>query len=458
MEEINIKEFIDYYKRYMLGVIIVCLVAALGTLIYYMAFKTEKYSTSTSIVLVKNENKDNSDTIDQTDINLNQKLVSTYRHIIKSRLVLEQVISDLKLKYSYNDINNRVNVTAVEDTEILKITVTDEDPELAVKIANGVADTFSKEVIQIYNINNVSVLDAAQVPTYPSNYHTVRDIVLAIMVAFVGSSAIIFVVFYFDDSLTDNENIETELEMPVVAKIYKDYNNNDLIVDARPNAATSECIRTLRTNLQFSEVDSKVQTLLITSTLPSEGKSFISANLATSFAQTGKKVLIIDCDLRKGRQHKIFKITSRYGLSNLLISNINSYMEYVVSTKIDNLSIIPRGVFPPNPSELLNSKKMISLLDELKKHFDIIILDGAPLMGISDSLILSSLVDKVLLVGSFGHTPKTELKNMKKALEAVGANLAGCVINNATAKKRSYGDYYYYYGYGDKKSKKVEKK
>ncbi len=454
MEEINIKEFFDFYKKYILGIIIVCLVAALSMLIYYMAFKTEKYSTSTTIVLVKNENTEATDTIDQTDITLNQKLVSTYRHVIKSRLVLEQVISELKLNYTYTQLYNEVNVSAVEDTEIIKVTVTDEDPELAVKIANCVAEVFSKEVIQLYKINNVSVLDEAQLPTYPSNYHTLRDIVLAVMVAFVGSSALIFVIFYFDDSLTDNDNVESEVEMPIVAKIYKDYNNIDLIVDGKPNAAASECFRTLRTNLQFSEVDSALKTLLITSTLPSEGKSFVSANLATSFAQTGKKVLIIDCDLRKGRQHKIFKVTSRYGLSNLLISNINSYMEYVVPTKIENLSIIPRGVFPPNPSELLNSKKMIALLDELKKHFDIIILDGAPLLGISDSLILSSLVDKVLLVGSFGHTPKTELKNVKRSLESVGADIAGCVINNASAKRHRYGDYYYYYGYGDKKTEK----
>ena len=454
MEEINIKEFFDFYKKYILGIVIVCLVAALSMLIYYIAFKTEKYSTSTTIVLVKNESTEVSDTINQTDINLNQKLVATYRHVIKSRLVLEQVISELKLNYSYAQIYNEVAVSAVEDTEIIRITVTDEDPELAVKIANSVATVFSREVIQLYKINNVSVLDEAQLPTYPSNYHTMRDIVLAVMVTFVGASALIFVVFYFDDSLTDNDNVESEVEMPIVAKIYKDFNNVDLIVDSKPNAAASECFRTLRTNLQFSEVDSALKTLLVTSTLPSEGKSFVSANLATSFAQSGKKVLVIDCDLRKGRQHKIFKINSRYGLSNLLISNINSYMEYVVPTKIENLSIIPRGVFPPNPSELLNSKKMISLLDELKKHFDIIILDGAPLLGISDSLILSSLVDKVLLVGSFGHTPKTELKNMKKALDTVGANVAGCVINNATARKHGYGDYYYYYGYGDKKTEK----
>ncbi len=239
MEEINIKEFIDFYKKYLLGVIIICLVTALGTLIYYMAFKTEKYSTSTSLVLVKNENTEKNDTIDQTDINLNQKLVSTYRHIIKSRLVLDQVITELKLNYSYNMIYDEVNVTAVEDTEIIKITVTDEDPELAVKIANKVSEIFSKEVIQLYNINNVSVLDSAQLPTYPSNYHTVRDIVLAIMVSFVIVSSVIFVVFYFDDSLSDSDNIESEIEMPVIAKVYKDYNHIDLIVDARPNAATS---------------------------------------------------------------------------------------------------------------------------------------------------------------------------------------------------------------------------
>ena len=219
-----------------------------------------------------------------------------------------------------------------------------------------------------------------------------------------------------------------------------------MLVDKKPNAATSECIRTLRTNLQFSAIDEEFKTILVTSSLPSEGKSFISANLAISFAQTGKKVLIIDCDLRKGRQHKIFSVSGKNGLSNLLINDITNCAEYILPTKIKNVSIMPRGVVPPNPSELLNSRKNAALIDLLKKHFDIVILDGAPINGLSDSLILSTYVDKVLLVGCINNTTKTELKNTKKALLNVNANLAGCIANNLVATKGGYGKYYYYGG------------
>ena len=153
MEEIDLLGFLEYYKKYILGVIAICLSAVLVVIIYYAAFKTEKYSTSTSVVLVKNEASSGSDTISQNDIVLNQKLVSTYKHIIKSRLVLEQVIGDLKLDYDYDHLYKNVSAEAVEDTEILKITVTDESPDVAVKIADTVANVFSKEVVKIYKIN-----------------------------------------------------------------------------------------------------------------------------------------------------------------------------------------------------------------------------------------------------------------------------------------------------------------
>ncbi len=449
MEEIDLLGFFEYYKKYIWGVLAACIAAVLVVIIYYAAFKTQLYTTKTSVILVKNETSTTTDTISQNDITLNQKLVSTYRQIIKSRLVLEQVIGNLKLDYDYEYLSKNVTVEAVEDTEILKIAVTDENPELAVKIADTVAEVFSREVVKIYKINNVSVLDVAELPTYPSNYHLLRDCVLALFVVFAGATAIIFVIFYYDDSLNDSSNVEKEIEMPIVARVFKDNSGDDMLVVNKPNAAASECIRNLRTNLQFSSVDSELKTLLVTSTFPSEGKSFISANLAVSFAQSGKKVLLMDCDLRKGRQHKIFKASSRYGLSNLLVGKVSDYSEYLLKTEIENLYFIPRGACPPNPSELLNSKKMLSLLKELQKIFDIIILDGAPVIGLSDSVILSSSIDRVVLVACANKTPKSQLINAKKALEAVGANIAGCVINNASAKKGSHSSYYYYYGYGE---------
>ena len=458
MEEINLKDFFDYYKKYLLIIIIVVLLSVVGMLCYNIWVKTPLYSTSTTVVLVKNDSSsEDENTINQNDIVLNQKLVSTYRQIIKSKLVLNQVIDELELDYSYDKLASEVDVKALEDTEILKITVTDVSPIKAAEIANKIASVFDKEVIKIYNINNVSVIDVAEVPFNPSNANLFRDIILAIMVSFVGVSGIIFVIYYFDDTLRDVETIEKEIELPVIAKVFKDNNGIELLVNKKPNAAASESIRTLRTNLQFSSVDEELKTLLITSTLPGEGKSFISANLATSFAEAGKKVLLVDCDLRKGRQHKIFKLTNcKKGLSNLLIENIYNYKDYIYNTKIDNLSLIPRGSVPPNPSELLNSKKNKELLKQLREKFDLVILDGAPITGLSDSLILSSLTDKTLVITSINNTPKTDLVNTKKALEGVGANIAGCVANNINAKNKSYGNYYYYndYYYSEKSSKK----
>lgn len=453
MEEFNIKDFLVYWKKHLFLVILMVIALSLVVFVYDKVFKIPIYSTYTTVVLVKNEgrntvnNEYGSDTINQNDLILNQKLVSTYRHIVRSKLVLQQVIDRLKLSYSTDTLSTKINVVALEDTEILKISVSDKNPDLAVNIANTTADIFKNEITQIYNINNVSVIDKAIKNENPSNNTLFRDIILAIFVAIVSSSGIIFIIYYFDDTLRYSDDMEAEIEMPVIGKVYRDNSKIDLVVEKKPSADTSESIRNLRTNLQFASVDASLKTLLVTSSLPGEGKSFISANLAVSFAQTGKKVLLVDCDLRKGRQHKIFEVDGKKGLSNLLIDNINEFPKYVIKTKIENLSIIPRGTFPPNPSELLNSNKNAKLIELLKKTYDLVILDGAPCSGLSDSLILAALVDKVLLVSLLNRTPKTILKNTKKDLEQIGANIAGGVINNVSIKSSAYGRYYYQYGY-----------
>ena len=452
MEEINIKDFWNYYRRYLFIVGVVIVIAIIAVFVYDKNIKTPRYSTYTTIVLVK-DSSDTTESIDQSDVVLNQKLVSTYREIIKSRLVLGQVIYKLKLDYTIEQLQKNISVQALSDTEILKITVTDDNAKLATNIANEIAEVFDKEITQIYKISNVSIIDKALVPEKPSNNHLLRDLVLAFMISFVGSSAIIFIIFYFDDTIRTIDDIDKEMGIPVIAKIYKSDNNNDLVVSKKPNAMVSESIRTLRTNLQFSSVDEEVKSILITSSVPSEGKSFISANLAIAFAQAGKKVLLIDCDLRKGRQHHIFRINGNDGLSNLLVTDISKFNQYIYETDLKKLHVMPRGIVPPNPSELLNSRKNKALLKMLSEKFDLIILDGAPINGLSDSIILSSYVDKVSLVTSINHTPKTELKNTMKALETVNANLAGCIANNVDATRDHYGKYYYY-GEGESEKNK----
>lgn len=219
----------------------------------------------------------------------------------------------------------------------------------------------------------------------------------------------------------------------------------ELVLNNDPKSIISETIRTLRTNLQFASVDKKLSTILITSSMPGEGKSFIAANLATAFAQNGAKVLLVDCDIRKGRQHLIFDQHNQKGLSNLLLENIEEkYSEYIVETKIKNLSVMFRGVTPPNPSELLASEKNKELIEILKKKYDIVIFDSAPINGgLTDSLIMGTLVDGVVIVTAYNETPVTLLNSTKKSLQNVNANILGVVLNRVNDKSKKYYGHYY---------------
>ena len=219
---------------------------------------------------------------------------------------------------------------------------------------------------------------------------------------------------------------------------------NELIVEKRPKSTISEDIRTIRTNLEFSLVDD-AKTIMITSSVPGEGKSFISSNLSAAFAQNNKKVLLIDCDLRLGRAHKIFEVSNKKGLSNLILKldDDTAYEEYIQKTDVKNLFLIPRGMVPPNPSELLSSKRFIKIIKDLEKVFDQIVLDSVPVNGLSDALVISKVADKVLIVSKYGKTDIADLENTKRSLENVGAKLAGVVINSVPKARSKYGNYYF---------------
>lgn len=218
---------------------------------------------------------------------------------------------------------------------------------------------------------------------------------------------------------------------------------DELIVFSKPKSNISEDIRTIRTNLKFTANDD-AKVLLVTSSVPGEGKSFISANLAAAFAQTGEKVLLVDADLRLGRVHKIFNQSATKGFSNMLISGTSEDLpEYIKKTTIPNLYIVSRGTVPPNPSELLNSSSCKKLINIFRENFDRVIFDGVPVNGLPDSLVLANLVDRVIIVTTIGYTSIDELNQTKKALEQIDANIAGVIVNKTpTIKRGKYSNYY----------------
>lgn len=222
--------------------------------------------------------------------------------------------------------------------------------------------------------------------------------------------------------------------------------NKELLVSSNPKSAFSESIKTIRTNLQFLLVGADSKVILLTSPEPGDGKSFVSANLAIAFTQENKRVLLIDSDLRKGRQHRLFKVENdkSKGYSNLILSSKddNTIMSFIVKTGIKNLDLLPSGAYPPNPSELLSSSNNRELISKLRNMYDIIILDCAPVLGLNDTLVMTKLSDVNAVVVTNKKTKLEDLDQVNKNFNRVNAKIDGVILNKVKQKDISYYGYY----------------
>lgn len=223
----------------------------------------------------------------------------------------------------------------------------------------------------------------------------------------------------------------------------------ELVAHKDPKSPVSETFRTLRTNIQFMNTNKRLKTLLVTSTMPGEGKSWVASNLAVTFAQAGRRVILIDADMRKGRVYSIFGVTPRPGLSNYLSGvgendERNELGNFLRKTEIPNLYVMPAGNIPPNPSELLVTHQMRNLLEELKRECDIVIIDGTPSKLVTDAVILSRFTDSTIIVTAHNQTKKDDLAQVVKDIKNVGGHVAGVVYNKIPIASKKYNETYYY--------------
>ena len=218
-----------------------------------------------------------------------------------------------------------------------------------------------------------------------------------------------------------------------------------LITYMDPKSLNAEQFRTIRTNIEFAQLDKPMKNLLVSSSIPAEGKSTIASNLAYVIAQTDKRVLLVDADLRKPTVHRTFKLNNEQGLTTLLTNTDLKFNQVVQHSRDLNLYFLPSGPIPPNPSEILGSGRMTLLMQELGQYFDMVIYDAPPVTAVTDPQILATKVDGVVIVLRQGYTRKEEVKKAKEALDNVNANILGYVMNG-----KEFNDstgYYTYYGY-----------
>ena len=293
--------------------------------------------------------------------------------------------------------------------------------------------------------NFLRVVESAQTPLLPVGPGRGYSVLLAVAIGLVLSGGAAFLLEYLDDTLKTPDDVRQVLGLTVLARIARmegeDY--PDKLVTARqPRSPVAAAYRVLRTNLQFSAVDRPLCTLMVTSSSPQEGKSLVSANLAVAMAQSGKRVILVDADLWRPCQHHIFEMDNTEGLTSVLLSSDANPSSALQPGPVENLSILFSGPMPPNPSDLLGSRRMGDLIETLRQQTDVVIFDSPPVMADADATILAARVDGVLLVIDSGNTRRGPALRGKESLEAVGARLTGVVLNRLTGGERSY-DYYY---------------
>jgi len=224
----------------------------------------------------------------------------------------------------------------------------------------------------------------------------------------------------------------------------------NLIALKNPKSRSAEAFRTLRTNIQFSSLDTELKSIVVTSSGPGEGKSTVMANLAITMAESGKRIILVDCDFRKPSIHKKMGVTNAIGLTNILVQNVKKE-DCMVESTVKNLFILTSGPIPPNPAELLGTKKMRDFIEELKSEFDMVLIDAPPVLAVTDAQILSTIADGVIFVASYGEAQKKALVDAKELIDKVGGKVIGIVFNKVPeAISGYYGKYYK--GYYDKEN------
>jgi len=522
---VELRQYVSILQKW-LWLIILGAVLAAGSAFVFSVLSTPVYQSDVTLLISQGTDAGTT----YTDILTSQNIAATYVEQIKSPVILGQVINDLNLPFTPEQLARSITVQQIRNTMLIKISVEDISPERAMAIANQIAKDFIAWNAELQNaryqsvqkdldrqvadlrkkiddiqkalvplgdpadpknatapefvrterlrlqmelntlqaqytvllnssqnfrlaasryVDSITVSTPAQLPQSPVRPNTLLNTLLGLVVGLMLGVGVAFLIEYLDDTLKSSDDVNRVLSLPTLGAVVRvphmGTDQGILITVAAPRSPYAEAYRNLRTNLQFALLNNAApSSVVVSSAEPEEGKTTTVANLAVVIAQMGKKVILVDTDLRRPTLHKVFNLPPGPGLTDLLLGESPSIDAVLSETLVPGLRVLVSGTPPPNPAELLASDWMGKLVVALKQRADIVLFDSPPILPVTDAALLAAKTGNLLWVVGAGTTRTERLRSAREALTQVDTKVLGIVLNRVTAG-RGYGYYYYYY-------------
>ena len=379
--------------------------------------------------------------------------VQSYAGLAGQRALMQRVIDRLNLTLSPEQLASRVGAEVPEGTMFVNLSAKEDDPNKAQTLATALSEEFAKYIEELETPNGQEASQIKATITDPATYdgspvapQTVLNLIIAALLGLVLGAGLALIRDLLDNTIKSVEDVEEVTNAPVMASvgIDKTMSKQPMLTDVKGFSPRGEAFRMLRTNLQYLDLDNPPKSLVITSAIAGEGKTSTSTNLAVALAQAGRRVLLIDGDLRRPRVAALLGLESSVGLTTVLVGR-TKLEESIQRHQASGVYFLAGGPTPPNPTEVLQSQATHDLLAKLRAAYDAVIIDAPPLLPVADAAILGTAADGAIMVTRHGKTHREELEAATQRLDKVGARLFGTVVN--MIPKRSGGSYSYYYYY-----------
>jgi len=385
--------------------------------------------------------------------------VKSYADLANHRDLMARVIDQLNLDLTPEQLSEKIEAQNEPETAIILVTVTDPKPQIAQEIARATSELLTGYLEELETPKGSqrsqikpTITDPATFSNEPVTPRTELNLVIAVLIGLLVGGALAMARELLDNTVNTLENIEEAAGAPVLASVVVDQSmdKHPLLTDLAGFSPRGEAFRMLRTNLQFLNLDDQAKSLVITSAVEGEGKTTTATNLAVALAQTGRRVLLVDGDLRRPRTAGLLGLETKVGLTTVLVGR-TKLDESIQRHAASGVYVLASGPTPPNPSEVLQSNATRELLAKLRDLFDVVVIDAPPLLPVADAAILAASADGAILVTRHGKTHRDQLRAAAERLRKVDGRILGVVAN--MIPRRSAESYHYYYYYDEKETK-----